>query len=61
MSAMNECLAGRLAFHGLNHTMTYYKQVEETKPYIRTFVSERLPKFLRYFNQVLLSNQEGKG
>ncbi len=36
--------------------MTYYKQVEETQPYIRTFVETRLGYYLRHFLRVLRRN-----
>ncbi|XP_021348408.1 glutathione S-transferase P-like [Mizuhopecten yessoensis] len=52
---------GRLCFHGINPTMTYYNQKEETKPYIERFVAERIPKWLQHFEDVLLANSGGKG
>ena len=52
---------GRLAFHGLDHNMTYYKQIEETKPYIKTFLETRLHYYLRHFLRVLQRNGGGKG
>ena len=60
-SNTSSSFSGRLAFHGLNHNMTYYKQVEETKPYIKTFVDTRLEYYLRHFLRVLERNGGGKG
>ncbi|PVD30114.1 hypothetical protein C0Q70_09376 [Pomacea canaliculata] len=52
---------GRLAFHGKNWTASYFAQVEETKPYIEFFTKERLPNFLRHFENVLKANNGGHG
>ncbi|KAL3846871.1 hypothetical protein ACJMK2_017824 [Sinanodonta woodiana] len=52
---------GRLAFHGMNHTASYYTQMEETKPYIERFVKDRLPRFLKHFETTLVANNAGKG
>ncbi|CAG2239709.1 glutathione S-transferase-like isoform X1 [Mytilus edulis] len=52
---------GRLAFHGINPTASYFTQVEETKPYIERFAAERIPKYLSYFESVLKYNNGGKG
>ncbi|XP_045168606.2 uncharacterized protein LOC123531584 isoform X2 [Mercenaria mercenaria] len=52
---------GRLAFHGINQVGPYLSQKEETQPYIDRFVSERLPRWLKYFERVLASNNGGKG
>ncbi|XP_060064122.1 glutathione S-transferase-like [Ylistrum balloti] len=52
---------GRLSFHGVNHIMTYFNQIEETKPYIERFVTERMPMWLKYFEKVLLANNGGTG
>lgn len=52
---------GRLSFHGMHPTMTYNKQIEETKPYIERFVNERLPVWLKHFEAVLKENNGGKG
>ena len=52
---------GRLAFHGKNFTMSYYQQQEETKPYIKTFVETRLPRYLEHFEKLLLANDNGDG
>ena len=38
---------GRLVFHSKCFTMSYYQQIEETKPNIAWFESERLPKVLK--------------
>ncbi|KAK3610950.1 hypothetical protein CHS0354_038999 [Potamilus streckersoni] len=51
---------GRLAFHGMNHTASYYTQKEETKPYIERFVKDRLPRFLKHFETLLVAKNGGK-
>lgn len=52
---------GRLCFHGINPTQSYYPQKEATQPYIDRFVSERLPKWLKHFEALLCHNKGGKG
>ncbi|XP_013395749.1 glutathione S-transferase [Lingula anatina] len=55
---------GRLAFHGRNHTESYYTQKEETQTYIDFFVKNRLPKWLRNLEHLLNANygkHGGKG
>ena len=52
---------GRLAFHGKNFMMSYYQQIEETQPYIKTFVETRLLRYLQHFEKILLANSAGDG
>ena len=52
---------GRLAFHGKDFLASYYTQMEETKPYIKRFVETRLPRYLSYFEKVLVFNNGGDG
>ncbi|KAH3692805.1 hypothetical protein DPMN_194557 [Dreissena polymorpha] len=52
---------GRLSFHGIHPQGPYLSQKEATQPYIDRFVSERLPRWMKYFERVLSNNQEGKG
>jgi glutathione S-transferase len=44
---------GRLVFHSKGFTKSYYEQVEEVKPTVHWFQTERLPQFLKYLNSVL--------
>lgn len=50
---------GRLAFHGVYPVASYFIQQQETQPYIDRFVLERLPHWMKYFERVLKTNQEG--
>jgi hypothetical protein len=52
---------GRLAFHGIYPVGSYSIQKEETQPYIDRFVDERFPRWMKYFERVLASNNGGKG
>lgn len=52
---------GRLSFHGKNPVGPYLSQKEETQPYIDRFVSERLPRWLKFFERALTANNGGKG
>jgi len=45
--------AGRAPFHPLRPYQTYHDQKEEAKPFIRDFVTERLPKHLTHFEAIL--------
>lgn len=52
---------GRMAFHPVKNTMSYYDQVEEAKPYIEAFKKERLPRYLSHFERLLAANNGGGG
>ncbi len=53
---------GRLVFHGKGFVLSYYKQKEETKPYIAWFTEERFgPKWLTHFEAALAQNNGGHG
>jgi len=52
---------GRLAFHGIYPTGSYFTQKEETQPYIDRFLESRLKRWLSYFERVLTSNDGGNG
>ncbi|KAL8574738.1 hypothetical protein ACOMHN_023942 [Nucella lapillus] len=52
---------GRLAFHGVKWTASYFDQKEGTKPYKDFFVKERMPKFLGHFEKALAGNKGGSG
>jgi glutathione S-transferase len=58
MSFLTDFIAeGRLVFHPVCFTMSYYQQIEEAKPHIRWFETQRLPRFLTHLNNVLLHNR----
>ncbi len=58
MSFLTDFIAeGRLVFHPVCFTMSYYQQIEEAKPHIRWFETQRLPRFLAHLNATLLHNQ----
>ena len=44
---------GRLSFHPVKNTMSYFDQVQEAAPYIRAFVTERGPRYLAHFEALL--------
>ena len=48
-------------FHGKGFILSYYKQIEETKPYIEWFKKERIEKWLSHFERILLENNGGDG
>ncbi|KAJ8314316.1 hypothetical protein KUTeg_008877 [Tegillarca granosa] len=52
---------GCLSFHGINPMASHKSQKEETQPYIKRFVTERLPRWLKYFESVLKENNGGEG
>jgi len=52
-TAMDFVTEGRMSFHMKEPTGSYFKQVDETKPFIEKFAAERLPKFLKHFETVL--------
>ncbi|XP_048754091.1 glutathione S-transferase P 1-like isoform X1 [Ostrea edulis] len=52
---------GRLAFHGKRWIDSYHNQKEETQPYIDWVAKERIPKWLKYFEEVLKRNNDGQG
>lgn len=52
---------GRNSFHGINLIASYFTQQEETKPYIERFVKDRIPRYLKHFEQVLSLNNNGQG
>lgn len=61
-NAIHDYIAeGRLAFHGINHTASYFGQEKETQVYIDRFIAERLPKWLKHFEAVLRYNKGGSG
>lgn len=47
---------GRLVFHPKCFTMSYFQQMEEAKPHILWFETERLPAFLTYLESALAYN-----
>jgi glutathione S-transferase len=49
---------GRLVFHPKCFTMSYFQQVDEARPYIAWFETERMPKFLAYLESVLAYNEK---
>lgn len=51
---------GRLAFHGIHPVGSYKSQKEETQPYIDRFLENRYPRWLKYFERTLLTNNGGK-
>ena len=58
MSFLTDFIAeGRLVFHPVCFTMSYYQQVEEAKPHVEWFQRERMPRFLTHLNHVLQHNQ----
>ena len=44
------------AWHALDYNKGYAEQAAETRPFIDTFVSKRLPKWINRFNTVLEEN-----
>ncbi|CAH1788919.1 unnamed protein product [Owenia fusiformis] len=52
---------GRLAFHGIDHTASYFGQEEGTKPYIERFIKTRLPSMMETFEVTLKANGGGNG
>ena len=53
---------GRLVFHGKGFIESYYKQKEETKPYIAWFTRDRLgPRWLAHLEAALAQNNGGQG
>jgi hypothetical protein len=52
---------GRLAFHGKRWIDSYHNQKEETQPYIDWVAAERIPKWLKFFEEVLKKNNGGQG
>ena len=54
LSTVHEYIAeGRLSFHPVKNTMSYFDQVQEAAPYIRAFVTERGPRYLAHFEALL--------
>lgn len=54
MSFVTDFIAeGRLVFHPKCFTASYYTQIEESKPHIAWFETERMPRFLAYLESVL--------
>ena len=47
---------GSKAWHALDGEASYKSQAEATQPFIDTFVSKRLPKWLRFFEAALKGN-----
>ena len=47
---------GCTAWHAIDTTASYTSQQKETQPFIDTFVSERLPKWLTFFETALKAN-----
>ena len=47
---------GRLVFHAKEFTMSYFDQIEETKPNVDWFEKTRLGQFLNYLEKVLAYN-----
>lgn len=57
MSFLTDFVAeGRLVFHAMGFTTSYYQQVEETKGHIKWFEETRMPAFLKYLETVLVHN-----
>jgi len=57
LSTIHEYIAeGRLSFHPVKNTMSYWDQVAEAQPYIRAFVKERAPRYLAHFESLLAFN-----
>lgn len=52
---------GRLAFHAIDSTGSYASQKEATQPFIEKFAANRLPRWLKFFERMLLANNGGKG
>ncbi|ESO99694.1 hypothetical protein LOTGIDRAFT_141723 [Lottia gigantea] len=50
---------GRLAFHGVYPTDSYFSQQEGTQPYINRFVEKRFHQFLKHFEKALTYNNRG--
>lgn len=62
VTTVHEYIAeGRMAFHPVKNTMSYYDQVEEAKPFINDFKKERLPRYMDNFERLLRSNKDGAG
>ena len=59
-SAMDLHNAGRACYHPVNNMASYYTQVEEAKVAVAEFASGRLVKWLKHFENMLVSNNEGK-
>jgi len=58
MSFLTDFIAeGRLVFHPVCFTMSYYQQAEEAKPHVEWFQKERMPRFLSHLHRVLQHNQ----
>ena len=47
---------GCTAWHAIDTTASYSSQAKETQPFIDTFVSKRLPKWLQFFESALKGN-----
>jgi glutathione S-transferase len=52
---------GRLQFHPVDHSASYYNQIEEAKPYVAKFERERVPEILAEFEMYLNYNGGGQG
>ncbi|GLI60934.1 hypothetical protein VaNZ11_003170, partial [Volvox africanus] len=52
---------GRLAFHPKDFYATHKIQVEESKPYIKQYGENRLPKYMRYWEALLDRNPDPQG
>ncbi|GBF93001.1 hypothetical protein Rsub_05837 [Raphidocelis subcapitata] len=52
---------GRLAFHPVKFYGSHAEQVEESKPYIAEYGTQRLPKYVQFLEDCLRWNEGGEG
>uniref|UniRef100_A0A383VC28 Glutathione transferase n=1 Tax=Tetradesmus obliquus TaxID=3088 RepID=A0A383VC28_TETOB len=50
---------GRLAFHPKDFYASHKIQVEESKPYVKQYGEQRLPKYMQHFEEILKQNGGG--